>query len=203
MGVWNCTNQGRREEDCEAQKESMGGEVGGKSDEMQDGGRKEAGGQAARRWTKIWGGSSSVQLSERGDQGRLWAFGGPFWGSFQGLGGQRRAAAPTGCWPHSLRSGRSAQQRGRLAVAAVTTDASGGGCRPYRTKEKALGHVLVLGRASPPAVEKPSGSALEVYLVGSAVMAGTFSDPVPGHCEQYIVTQYLGAAHLLQMAAKL
>lgn len=156
----------------------MAEEVGGKSDEMQDGGRKEAGGQAARRWAKIWGGSSSVQLSERGDQGRLWAFGGPFWGSFQGLGGQRRAAAPTGCWPHSLASGRSAQQRGRLAAAAVTTDASGGGCRPYRTKEKALGHVLVLGRASPPAVEKPSGSALEVYLVGSAVMAGTFSDPV-------------------------
>lgn len=65
--------------------------VGGKSDEVWDDGRKEAGGQQHNR--QKFGGSFNVQLSERGDQGRL----GRLWCGFGGataqvLEGLRRTA---------------------------------------------------------------------------------------------------------------
>lgn len=51
------------------------------------------------------------------------------------------------------------------------------GFRPVSHQGKSFGACTGTWTSISPAVEKPSGSALEGYLVGSAVVAGTFSDP--------------------------
>ena len=148
-----------------------------------------------------------------------------FWGTILGeLSGTRRAAE-SHCAHRLLASlthvGAVSPAEGQLGGSGSDDRwAAASGSRPYRTKEKSFGACTGTWASISPAVEKPSGSALEVYLVGSAVMAGTFSDPVPGQHGQAITARpprcqvpctslllipvhcYSGAAHL-QMAARL
>ncbi|KAJ6779617.1 hypothetical protein PWT90_05631 [Aphanocladium album] len=210
----------------------MGEEVGGKIDEVRDGGRKEAGGPSRRPSSgsecsaaagkgKIWGNSScsgaSVQLSERGEQDDLgelrvrrhpgaWrgtrgamagaAHSGAVRPAQRGMAAAAAAAAPCGSFAHQERWVSKVTPDERAASAAPMWVLLCG-IAPKQSTKKALGHVPVLGTSISPAVEKPSGSALEEArktaghsrarhwrVVGSARRGGRHlfrqSNPVPG-----------------------